>query len=61
MRDDEERKPKGKKHKRELFNDVQDEDVEFVECPECEHRQPDTGHFVSCENCNWNPMPTKGD
>jgi ribosomal protein S27E len=39
-----------------------DEEIEFVECPECGYEQADMGANVACEECG-ELMPTnqKGD
>lgn len=35
------------------------DEVNFVECPECEQSQADMGHNVKCEGCGYGPMPTE--
>ena len=34
-----------------------DEQVIFVECPECGNEQADMGRGVQCEECGYGPMP----
>ena len=34
-----------------------DNEVRFVECPECGNEQADMGRGVNCEECGYGPMP----
>lgn len=43
--------------KQEVMSVSDDYEIVYVDCPECGNRQPDMGSNMSCEECDFFPMP----
>lgn len=40
---------------------IQEDELDWVDCPECGTEQADMGRNVCCEECGWGPMPYHND